>query len=154
LTKLPAREQYAAVELYRGTIARHSVIAYRDDHPGGNQLIWTGDSRWQSYVPIRRPRSICVQKNLPPGAAGVLINRAHTYTDLILPIDRYEKRLFDAIDGERTIAEIADHEPRRRLRARAFFERLWWYDQVVFDASRVGTHRLRSARASAETAHE
>ena len=87
----------------------------------------------------------------------MLINQAHTYTDLILPIDRYEKRLFDAIDGRRTIAEIVDRttsspgDPRRQARARAFFERLWWYDQVVFDASR--THR-RLGQSTAEVAHE
>jgi SAM-dependent methyltransferase len=140
LAALPAREQYAAVELYRGTIALHSFIAYRDDHPGDGPLIPTGDN-WQSYVPLRQPRTICVQKNLPPGAAGVLINQAHTHTDLILPIDRYEKRLYEAIDGRRFIAEIVDGteappgEPRLQARARTFFERLWWYDQVVFDAT-------------------
>ena len=165
LTRLPDREQYAAVELYRGTIARHSFIAYRDDYPGESQLIRTRDSgwgdadspgaagnRWQSYVPIRQPMTICVLKNLPPGAAGVLINQAHTYTDLILSIDRHEKRLFDAIDGRRTVAEIMNRatthpgEPGRKARACTFFERLWWYDQVVFDASKDDT--------VAETAHE
>ena len=35
---------------------------------------------------------------MPPGAAGVLINRTHAYRDLIMPIDSTEKRLFDAID--------------------------------------------------------
>lgn len=141
LAELATREQYAAVELYRGTIARHSFIAYREDYQPDSQLIRAGDdSRWQSYVPIRRPGTICLQKNLPPGAAAVLINQAHTCTDLILPIDRHEKRLFDAIDGRRTIAEVMDRaktppgEPQRRARARDFFEQLWWYDQVVFDA--------------------
>jgi hypothetical protein len=82
----------------------------------------------------------------------VLINQAHTYTDLILPIDRRERRWFDAIDGRRTIAQIVDRAtapgsgPRRQERARAFFERLWWYDQIVFDASRSAT--------AAEIAHE
>ena len=28
-------EQYAAVELFRGTMIRHSVVAYRDDSPAG-----------------------------------------------------------------------------------------------------------------------
>jgi SAM-dependent methyltransferase len=164
LTKLTAREQYTAVELYRGTIARHSFIAHRDDHPSESQLIRSDDSswcdHWQSYVPMRQPRTICVQKNLPPGAVGVLINQAHIYTDLILPIDRYEKWLFDAIDGRRTIAQIVDRatapagEPRRQERACAFFERLWWYDQVVFDASRSATLRHRSVHASVETEHE
>lgn len=42
--------------------------------------------------------------------------------------------MFDAIDGTRTIGKIADGH-RQHDTARAFFERLWWHDQVVFDAS-------------------
>jgi hypothetical protein len=80
---------------------------------------------------------------LPPGAAAVLINQSHTDTDLFVPIDSGEKRLFDAIDGERTIIDLVERArssagdtPRLDI-ARSFFERLWWSDQVVFDASRV-----------------
>jgi hypothetical protein len=85
-------------------------------------------------VPIRLPDTICVQERLPPGAAAVLINRTHTYTDIYLPIDKQEKRLFDAIDGRRTIREIAQTHGALEA-SRAFFERLWRYDQIVFDAS-------------------
>lgn len=134
--RLPAEQQYAAVELFRGTMARHSVVAVRDDRPGRAQPISFDDNSWPAYVPLRMPDTICVQEKLPPGAAGVLINRSHTFTDLYLPIDAREKSLFDAIDGEHTIGEIAaqqgDRDTTRRL-----FERLWWYDQVVFDASRA-----------------
>ena len=42
--------------------------------------------------------------------------------------------LVDGIDGERRIGEIAGDKPRDVCRA--LFERLWWHDQVVFDASR------------------
>jgi len=143
LTELRVREQYAAVELYRGTITRHSFIAYHKNSPGVSQLLQIDkDGRWSSYVPIRQPRTICVEKNLPPGAAGVLINQAHLFTDLILPIDQFEKQMFEAIDGKKTIAELLDPiekppaEAQRQARARDFFERLWRYDQVVFDASR------------------
>jgi len=92
-------------------------------------------------VPLRQPYTICVQKRLPPGAAGVLINQSHTYPDLILPINANEKCLFEAIDGKRTVAKIVDsaaprkNGQRHRERARSLFEWLWWYDQVVFDAS-------------------
>ena len=34
LASFPRHEQYAAVELFRGTMVRHSVVAYRDDSPG------------------------------------------------------------------------------------------------------------------------
>jgi hypothetical protein len=51
----------------------------------------------------------------------------------------HRKRLFDAIDGRRSIAEIADLAPAAESgRARTLFERLWYYDQVVFDSSRAG----------------
>lgn len=137
LAALPPREQYAAVELFRGTMLRHSLIAYRDDRPGDGRPIRFNDNRWPGYVPIRLPETISVQKRLPPGAAAVLINQAHTYPDLFLPVTAGEKRWYEAIDGKRTIDDIAGGTTTGdgRQRTRAFFERLWWYDQVVFDMS-------------------
>jgi hypothetical protein len=85
--------------------------------------------------------TICLRDRLPPGAAAVLINQTHTDRDLFLPIDSTEKRLFDAIDGARTIGDIVERTPPSSQRttnldiARHLFERLWWHDQVVFDAS-------------------
>jgi SAM-dependent methyltransferase len=136
IAELCLEEQYAAVELFRGTMVRHSAILYHHDRPGADHAIRFDDHRWLDYVPIRLPDTICVQERLPPGAAGVLINQSHTYTDLYLPIDALEKKLFDAIDGQRTIGEIAREHGQLDV-ARALFEQLWWYDQVVFDASRL-----------------
>jgi hypothetical protein len=36
----------------------------------------------------------------------VLINRAHSFTDLILTVDAFENRLLAAIDGKRTLSHI------------------------------------------------
>jgi SAM-dependent methyltransferase len=134
LAGLPLEEQYAAVELFRGSMVRHSAVVYRNDRPNHDSINFTGDT-WLGYVPIRLPDTICVQEKLPPGAAGVLINRNHTYTDIYLPINAQQKNLFDAIDGKRSIGEIASDTAQRNI-ARALFERLWQYDQVVFDLSR------------------
>src|SRR5262245_44490917 len=141
LKKLSIAEQYAAVELFRGTMIRHSLVAYRDDSPGDPQPVsFTGDA-WLRYVPLRMPDTICVQERLPSGAAGVLINQTHAYRDLYMPIDSTEKRLFDAIDGNCSIGGIVEKTlPSSQTKAqldlaRTFFEKLWWYDQVVFDAS-------------------
>ena len=136
IAQLPLAEQYAAVELFRGTMLRHSAVLYRNDDPDASRRISFAGDAWRGYVPIRMPDTICVQERLPPGAAGVLINQSHTHTDLFLPIDAPEKKLFDAIDGERTIREIAGGHEDPDI-ARVLFERLWWYDQVVFDASRL-----------------
>jgi len=139
MTRLSIREQYAAVELFRGTMVRHSAVICRDDRNGRCRPIRFDTKDWTARVPIRMPDTICVQQHLPPGAAAVLINRGHSFTDLYLPIDAREKQWFDAIDGNRSIDGIMKRlctHARDRTRARAFFERLWWYDQVVFDASR------------------
>jgi ubiquinone/menaquinone biosynthesis C-methylase UbiE len=141
IARLSRAEQYAAIELFRGTMVRHSVIAYRDDSGGSQQIRDAGDA-WLHCVPIRMSDTICVQDRLPPGAAAVLINQTHTYRDLFLPIGSTEKQLFDTMDGLGSIGEIVERtlsssHPTTNLDvARAFFERLWWHDQVVFDASK------------------
>ena len=141
LAQLSLAEQYVAVELFRGTMVRHSMAVYRNDFPDGVQPAGFANDACLGYVPIRMPDTICVQERLPPGAAGVLINRTHTYRDLFMSIDRTEKRLFDAIDGCCCIGDIVNKttpSPQEKSQfdfARKFFERLWWYDQVVFDTS-------------------
>ena len=141
IAQLAPAEQYAAVELFRGTMVMHSVVAYRSDRPGGSpQPDFTGDA-WRGYVPIRLPDTVRVQDpaRMPLGAAAVLINRKHTDKDLFLPIDAAQKRLLDAVDGQRSLGEIVAAQaaalpgPASIDVARSFFERLWWWDQVVFD---------------------
>jgi SAM-dependent methyltransferase len=134
LKRLPVEEQYAAVELFRGTMVRHSVVVYHRDRPDHHSIGFEGDA-WLDYVPVRLPETILVQERLPPGAAAVVINKSHTYTDIYLPINALQKKLFDAIDGKRAIGQIA-REHKAVDAARALFEGLWCYDQVVFDASR------------------
>ena len=142
LVKLSAQEQYAAVELFRGTISRHSLIAYRDDHPGDPQPINFNGDAWQSYIPIRQPNLICIKDRLPPGAAAILINQDHVDRDLIHPIDSLEKHLFDEIDGTQSIAKIIDRVSNaissqlHLEKTQGFFKRLWQYDHVVLDASK------------------
>lgn len=133
LAELPPEEQDAAAELFRGTLVTHSLVACRTDSAPPPVTFEGRD--WLAYVPVRTPDTIAVQERLPAGAAAVLINRGHTCTDLVHPVDRAGWQLFQAIDGERTIGAIlgASGDPAF---ARAFFEQLWCYDQVVFDASR------------------
>ena len=136
LVGLTAEAQYAAIELFRGTMARHSVVAYRTDRPTRGALVDFNGEAWLGYVPIRLPNTLTVRDRLPPGAVAVLINRNHTYSDLYLPIDARQERLLAAIDEEHTIAEICGSDCDRTV-ARDFFQMLWRWDQVVFDTSRV-----------------
>ena len=130
LAQLPVREQYAAMELWRGAMTCHSFIAYRSDAP---TRLFDND-HWPNYVPLRLPTTMCVQERLPRGAAGVLLNRSHPFHDLILSIDAKEKRIFDRIDGRRSIAELVAGDSS--FGAHGFFQKLWYYDQVVFDTAK------------------
>jgi SAM-dependent methyltransferase len=137
IVNLPMKEQYAAVELFRGTMVRHSIIVYRNNGPGSTHPISFAGDAWLRYVPVRLSDTVCVQGQLPTGPATVLINRNHSYTDIFMAINSTEKRLFDAIDGSCTIGDILNRMPEQFHQdiVRTFFERLWWHDQVVFDAS-------------------
>ncbi len=140
LIALPKREQYAAMELWRGTMAQHSAVVVRRDTSVFRGTVSFDNERWREYVPLRFPSTVCVTDRLPPAAAALLVNRGHLYHDLVLVVGSEERQMVDAIDGQRTIAEIADITggPETRPRARKFFEKLWRYDQVVFDASNAG----------------
>jgi len=146
LASLPPPLQHAAVELFRGTMVSHSFTAYRNDRSSPSQPITFAGDRWREYVPIALPWTVCVRENLPPGNVAVLINPSHRFTDLILPINSLENRLLGAIDGKRNLAEILDfvavNGNNVRRAASSFFERLWQYDQIVFDASRPGEASL------------
>lgn len=147
LAELPLREQYTAMELFRGDMLRHNVIIYCNDEPGGFNLPLFDSDEWLDFRPLRLPETTSVRQGLPAGAAAALINRSHTDPDLVLFVDSTELRLVEAIDGRRTIAGIIEHvaasKPAARpthAQARRLFERLWQYDQVVFDLTRQDDH--------------
>ena len=143
IAQLRTEEQFAAAEQIRGTMVRHSVIAYRDDASADSYRISFEGDGWLEYVPIRVPDTTCVQEQLTPGAVAMLTNQDHSYADLWMPISSLEKQLLDAIDGRRSIEQIIEATMpfvRRQFQlepAVRFFEQLWWHDQVVFDTARA-----------------
>jgi SAM-dependent methyltransferase len=135
LAALPEREQYIEMELWRGRMANHSFVAHRNDRNTNGTKVSFDDDRYLRYVPIRMPWTMCVMEGLPPGAAGALVNQTHIFNDLYVLINDREKQVFEAIDGRRSVSEILESLPGSAPPARDFFEKLWRYDQVVFDAS-------------------
>jgi len=118
------------MELFRGTITRHTAIAFDADDTSSGVLDFAHatTSRW---VPVTVPSAIAVEERLPAGAAAALINRAHTDTDLVLFVDQRQLEVFRAIDGRRTVAELGTG-------AATVVERLWRHDLVVCDATAAG----------------
>ena len=131
IASLDEPEQYAAIELFRGTIERHTVIAFADDDHESGLVPFERPDR---LVPIVVPTVITVDdpKRLAPGVAAALLNRAHAFTDLVMFVDADESAWFRSIDGTRTIAELGDDAAR-------FVERLWRHDLVVVDATATST---------------
>jgi hypothetical protein len=127
ISELPAVDQYAAAELFRGTMVRHSMIAVRNDRPPEPPVRFDGDD-WRGYVPLTPHTVTAVYERLPEGAAAALLNRAHEYPDLVLFVDSDELAMFDAIDGRTPIGDIPAADP-------AFFQRLWEHDLIVVDAT-------------------
>lgn len=130
---LPPREQFALVELFRGTMTRHTAIAFAADDPTAGTLDF-GDRHIDRWTPVPTPTAVAVEERLPPGAAAALINRAHVDTDLVLFVDRAGLDLFRAVDGRRTVGELGRG-------AAAGIERLWRHDLVVCDTTRAGETR-------------
>ena len=135
LAALPERDQFTQMELWRGLMNNHDFIVRASDV---KNVSFDGED-YLRYVPVRRAWTTCVQsQQIPPGAAGVLLNQVHMFDDLFLPVNEIEKQMYDAIDGQRSISEIVEAVKDSSPHARDFFEKLWWYDQAVFDISRDG----------------
>jgi 2-polyprenyl-3-methyl-5-hydroxy-6-metoxy-1,4-benzoquinol methylase len=142
--------QHAAVELLRGTMTRHNFVAYRDDRLGQGPSITFEGNAWWSYVPLRLPWTLCIRDRVPRGSVAVLINRAHTYPDLALPITAAQERVFAAIDGKHSIGEILRGAAGAMSdeQARGFIRQLWEYDQIVLDAT--GSYGVSAAGEAGE----
>ena len=134
LTAMPDAAEHAAMELFRGSMTRHSAIAHRSDRDAPAAPDFEDALE---YVPVRLPETVAVRERLPAGAAAVLINRSHTFTDLYLPVDAARERFWNAIDGARTIRDICAARADAGF-ALDFVRALWRWDQVVFDTSRSG----------------
>ena len=120
LAMLPLPEQYAAVELFRGTMVRHNLIALpRQTDPGTASLLRFDDERWHG---LSCP---CVCRRRSASSSGCLLARPLCSSIKRIPIricpvpiTAAEKRLFEAIDGKRTIDDIAMARQRSTARRR------------------------------------
>ena len=100
---------------------------------GGRPIQFSGLAFLNS-VPIRLPDTVTVRERVPPGAAALLRNRSHAYADTVLPLSPRELSLVEAIDGQRTVGDLYGAVCASSPDA-LFLERMWWHDQIVFDAS-------------------
>jgi SAM-dependent methyltransferase len=122
-------DQYAVMELFRGTMARHSLIAYRDDSKLPT-LAWGGEA-WRDHVALIPPAVVVVQDRLPPGAAAAVINQAHVDLDLVCFLTSDELAVLSAFDGTNPSGEIPGATS-------GLLKKLWMHDLVMIDAAKAG----------------
>ena len=139
LLALPSPAQHAAIELLRGTMDRHSFVAYRDDRSREPQPISFDGDAWRNYVPVR----LAMDAHRQGSRAARRGRRAHQsepHLSRSCASSSTPRRsgFFMAIDGERSIAEIAQRAGNALSdeQSRQFFKRLWEHDLIVFDAKR------------------
>ena len=135
---LPEPEQFAVAELYRGSMATHEVVVCRDDRPTASWRVGFDGSDWPRYVPIRNPGLGISEQNLPAKAVARLHWESHTFPEISALVDSLQARLFNAVDGCRTISEVVSQagaefdEPAAREYTRNFFRSMWVFDYFWF----------------------
>ena len=128
IAAMTEQEQFATLELFRGTMRRHSVVAHRGDSPLPPVPVrWDGD-HWRAYVPLRPATVVSVEERLPPKVAAVLINQAHVDRDLVFFVNREAKRIFEAVGDGRPLGEIPGATAD-------LFQQFWWHDLTMIDSS-------------------
>ena len=135
---LPEAEQFALAELYRGSMASHEVVVRRDDRSPASWRVGFDGSDWPRYVPIRNPGLSISEQDLPAKAAARLHWASHAFPEISALVDSRQARLFNAVDGRRTISEVVSNagaefdEPGVREYVRNFFRSMWFFDYFWF----------------------
>jgi len=126
----------ALTELFRGNLHTHTLIACRDDRPVESYGVSFAGRDWLSFKPVRNPGLEIDIGSFPADGVARLCWAAHDDAAISLIVDEPQARLFDAIDGGRSIAQILEAagprvaEPERF--AQIFFHAMWCRDFVWF----------------------
>lgn len=128
VARLAEAEQFAALELFRGTMTTHTVVAFSDGDDGSSSTLDFASAGVGSWVPLRVPTAVAVHDRLPPGVAAALLNRAHTSSDIVMFASDRELACFESIDGARRIGDLGGD-------AAGIVERMYRHDLVVIDAT-------------------
>ena len=138
LASLPSRLQHAAVELFRGTMVSHSFIAYRDDRTDASQPIRFAGDAGATTSPLR-----CHGRRAFGNAASWQRRGADKPVAQIHRSYLHGRFFRGSAVGASTGTEpwgkfcSLSRWPATAIALPRFFERLWRYDQIVFDASRA-----------------
>ena len=130
------RRWFALAELFRGNLRTHTAVACRDDRPASSYAVSFRGRGWLDYKPVRNPGLEIEAGHFPSGGVARLSWAAHENSAISLVVSETQARLFDLMDGSRSISEIAEAAALRGVDseelARGFFQALWSRDYAWF----------------------
>jgi SAM-dependent methyltransferase len=132
LLKLSPDAQYAAMELFRGHLDKHSFICCRDDRPAESWQVSLDDAEWATWIPIPQPTLGAYSVNDRPGTVAKIVCSAHEFPLRELHLTSQHFALLQLMDGKRTLGEIAAASGRADMaeQTRRLFKDLWDFDQI------------------------
>ncbi|MEX2302652.1 MAG: hypothetical protein WD733_17035 [Bryobacterales bacterium] len=126
----------ALAELFRGNLRTHIAVACRDDRPASSYAVSFRGRDWLEYKPVRNPGLEIEAGHFPADGVARLSWAAHEDSAISLVVSEQQARLFDLIDGSRSIAAIVEAADLRGVDteelARGFFQALWRRDYAWF----------------------
>ena len=94
-------DQISALDLFRGSITKHPLIAGRNDRLATSYQIGFSDYEWPQSVPVRFSGATIDQEYLLEGAIARLRHLGHQHADIAMFLDKAEFLLFQEIDGKK-----------------------------------------------------
>jgi hypothetical protein len=127
---------FALAELFRGNLRSHIAVACRDDRPASSYAVSFHGRDWLEYKPVRNPGLEIEAGHFPSDGVARLSWAAHENSAISLVVSEKQARLFDLMDGDRSIAAIVEAADLRGVDseelARGFFQALWRRDYAWF----------------------
>lgn len=104
--QLPTRERYAVGELYSSRIIKHRFVGCRDDRPPTTYGLGPGSPNFDGLIPIKN-RGIKLDKtDQQAGRTEWMVLDHYKQNGFRINFSALEAKVFNLIDGRRSIAEI------------------------------------------------
>ena len=131
LDKMSDAEAYSVMELFRGTMITHRFVAAHAGQHGPRKGS-IDDENWRTLKPVLFPGARINTLALPKGYAAQLWNPTHGYPDLLLDISSIELQIYEAMNGDISLADIAQKVKVDEGQVKSLYKKLWDFDQVMF----------------------
>ena len=134
---LPAEQQHAVAEMIRCSLRKHHFVACCGDRPRESTRIDFSGDQCLDYVPIVNP-GVRTNDHPPDGVAAELYWPTYEAQDMRLRLDAASYRLYQAVDGRRTVRTIIETAgfdegcEKSVRRTKGLFSALWDSDFILF----------------------